>query len=722
MNTKFTIKNFRVFDENGVSIDIKPMTILTGCNSSGKSSIVRAAFLINSFIKQVNNAIENGEMVELNKYMLDFTCYPNNMLGRFDKVIPNGSTNQNVTLGYTIHSCMLSKDVDVELVFSANKNDDLNNAYLISISMSTDEGVFYSSDKEKGNYYNLNIVKNYLASFAETKIVLDGFVQLFTVSVEDYSEVTNMPEKEIREKQKECIDYLNAIGKDKVMDVAKFLRFGRTTDIPTYTKDQYDILNNTEETGSFFNIPVLDYLHTIKKENIKGVVERELIANDEKNTYVAPHNVVLSASMKVLDDFMASSYDTFDTYFRESEKRFFEHTVVSGNNAPCLVKPSIIQDYLTEHPNGFVGNMDPIFFTWEKNEPLFKKAKTAEEKKKEWDARHITFENLYSVVMIWNEKYSPNISKFYSGGCASTELPEGTFDTPGIFHHHAFDMLVTFAEALTHEAISATGYENMSYVSSSRATVKKLYAMDEKDDFTELLKKHIEAKRGYDAKRAYPRPKYKVHDFMNRWLKAFGLGESLSFELDPDGLGVKIRLKKSKEDCGRLLADEGYGITQLISILLQIETAILSAKNKRHNNSLLRALDGYDEDKFHYEEITIAIEEPEIHLHPNYQSKLAEMFVDAYTNYNIHFVIETHSEYLIRKIQTLTAKKKIEADEISILYVYCPNIEQRPLYTPQVKSISIKPDGRLSDSFGPGFFDEADNSAMELLTLKEQEL
>ena len=32
MNTKLTIKNFRVFDENGVTVDLKPITVLTGCN------------------------------------------------------------------------------------------------------------------------------------------------------------------------------------------------------------------------------------------------------------------------------------------------------------------------------------------------------------------------------------------------------------------------------------------------------------------------------------------------------------------------------------------------------------------------------------------------------------------------------------------------------------------------------------------------------------------
>ena len=38
MNNTYTIKNFRVFDEKGATLSIKPITILTGCNSSGKSS------------------------------------------------------------------------------------------------------------------------------------------------------------------------------------------------------------------------------------------------------------------------------------------------------------------------------------------------------------------------------------------------------------------------------------------------------------------------------------------------------------------------------------------------------------------------------------------------------------------------------------------------------------------------------------------------------------
>ena len=721
MNTKLTIKNFRVFDENGVSIDIKPLTILTGCNSSGKSSIVKAAFLLNSFIKQISKANEEiGNKIKLSNYKLDFTRYPNNLLGRFDKVIPKGSSSQKVTLGYSIHSYLLSKDVDVLLVFAADENDDLNNAYLESISMSIEGGVFYSSDKEKGSAYNLNLIKNYLPSFVKAKIVIDDVCDLFSLPI---GEEFGISEEYFENEKNNLVPQLQEIGRDRIMDIAKYIRFTNDSIHLKYKKEQRELLKWTEDNNSFFNIPVLDYLHSISKEEIWTVVEEKMVSDDGMNTYLANHSVVLSASKKVVDDFMASPFDTFDAYFKDFEHRFLEHAVAVGKDYPCLAKTTISQTFLTNHPEGFWRSSEAIYIG-DENEPSFKPAKTPEQKMKEWNEMPLTFDALYNVIMLWNEKYTTENSEYYyTGGCKKDSLPDETFETPGSFHHDAFEMLTTFAEHISYETILNSGFENMSYVSSARATVKKLYAMEEKSDFTELLQRYFDAKHNYVDRDYSLRSKYKVNEFINHWIKQFKLGESLSFELDEDGLGVKILLHKTNDDKGHLLSDEGYGITQLISIMLQIETAIISAKNEKANDNYgLTAIDKYDTDVFHFEECTIAIEEPEIHLHPSYQSKLAEMFVEAYSKYNIHFIIETHSEYLIRKLQTLAAKKIINSNDISIQYVYSPNIEERPLYTPQITSIKVKSDGRLTDSFGPGFFDEADNAAMELLTLKEQNL
>ena len=103
-------------------------------------------------------------------------------------------------------------------------------------------------------------------------------------------------------------------------------------------------------------------------------------------------------------------------------------------------------------------------------------------------------------------------------------------------------------------------------------------------------------------------------------------------------------------------------------------------------------LDGFKTDEFYYENKTIAIEEPEIHLHPKYQSLLADMFLEAYKTYNIHFIIETHSEYLIRESQVLVSKMGFVNNEDSD-----KNSPFRTYYIPQNDtpySLGYRKDGK----------------------------
>jgi predicted ATPase len=123
----------------------------------------------------------------------------------------------------------------------------------------------------------------------------------------------------------------------------------------------------------------------------------------------------------------------------------------------------------------------------------------------------------------------------------------------------------------------------------------------------------------------------------------------------------------------------------------------------------------------HYLQKVVIIEEPENSLHPAFQSMLAEMFVEAIKKFNIQLIIETHSEYLIRKLQYLTASTKsdLNSDDTVIYYFYHP--DKIPPGEKQVKKINMQKDGRLTDDFGSGFFDEADNIALELFLLKESQ-
>jgi len=154
------------------------------------------------------------------------------------------------------------------------------------------------------------------------------------------------------------------------------------------------------------------------------------------------------------------------------------------------------------------------------------------------------------------------------------------------------------------------------------------------------------------------------------------------------------------------LADMGFGYSQLIPILLEI---ILIAQKNRKN---------WEEALPEYSSSIFLLEEPEANLHPDLQSKLVDVLIDAAKRFNIQFIIETHSEYIIRKLQLLTARGELKRGDTKIFYFKRPGT-----YTKNespVKELHIKEDGLMSDRFGKGFLDEADRIAMELYRIQRQ--
>ena len=70
---------------------------------------------------------------------------------------------------------------------------------------------------------------------------------------------------------------------------------------------------------------------------------------------------------------------------------------------------------------------------------------------------------------------------------------------------------------------------------------------------------------------------------------------------------------------------------------------------------------------------------------------------------------------MIRKLQYLVATKETYPKDVALYYFHDP--ENIPQGEEQVKKIEILEDGNLSDNFGQGFFDEADNLAIDLFNL-----
>jgi predicted ATPase len=93
------------------------------------------------------------------------------------------------------------------------------------------------------------------------------------------------------------------------------------------------------------------------------------------------------------------------------------------------------------------------------------------------------------------------------------------------------------------------------------------------------------------------------------------------------------------------------------------------------------------------------LEQPELHLHPAVQSRLADFLLFARPD--IRVVVETHSEYLVNRVRLQVVDQKYDAADISILFA-----EQMDGVT-QFRRLEVSELGDLSD-WPPGFFDTSD--------------
>ncbi|MBV6511065.1 MAG: hypothetical protein FMNOHCHN_00544 [Ignavibacteriaceae bacterium] len=107
----------------------------------------------------------------------------------------------------------------------------------------------------------------------------------------------------------------------------------------------------------------------------------------------------------------------------------------------------------------------------------------------------------------------------------------------------------------------------------------------------------------------------------------------------------------------------------------------------------------------------ILIQQPELHLHPALQSEIAELCSNnsPSSHSKTKYMIETHSEHLIRGYQLLIAKRKIKPEHIRFYY-----------FNPtkgKTKVVNLKVDnfGNFITPWPNGFFSEASDLSYKLL-------
>lgn len=147
-----------------------------------------------------------------------------------------------------------------------------------------------------------------------------------------------------------------------------------------------------------------------------------------------------------------------------------------------------------------------------------------------------------------------------------------------------------------------------------------------------------------------------------------------------------IRLVDKVTEIDVSLLDVGFGISQILPVIVQS----LASRGK-----------------------TIAIEQPEIHLHPRLQAELADVFIEsALGEAQNTFIIETHSENLLLRIMRRmreTAKGELPSgypsvtpDQICVLYVDVNSKGDSGF----IQELPLNSRGELIKAWPRGFFEE----------------
>lgn len=201
-----------------------------------------------------------------------------------------------------------------------------------------------------------------------------------------------------------------------------------------------------------------------------------------------------------------------------------------------------------------------------------------------------------------------------------------------------------------------------------RTYPKRFYASDDESPINNKGETNIGAKL-YEADD-------KAKGEINSWFESFEIPyKFITKNIGNYGTGdvIAVILQDSRSKVKVTPADVGFGIGQVLPII--IDSTILENK-------------------------IICVEQPEIHLHPRLQAHLADLFINSIKSNNNQWIIETHSEALMLRIQRRIREGQISPRDIKILYV--DNSQNGSV----VIDIPLNSKGDFLKHWPDGFFEE----------------
>jgi predicted ATPase len=170
---------------------------------------------------------------------------------------------------------------------------------------------------------------------------------------------------------------------------------------------------------------------------------------------------------------------------------------------------------------------------------------------------------------------------------------------------------------------------------------------------------------------------------VSEWLRYLDIAHSTSSK-DLGKLGHELKVTLSPQGQGQDLTHVGVGVSQVLPILVMC----LISK----------------------EDDLLILEQPELHLHPKVQTRLADFFLSVMLT-GKQCIIETHSEYLINRIRYRAATEREGNKVTDNLRIYFTNkVDNKTVFN----NVTVNEYGAILD-WPDGFFDQSQREAEEIL-------
>ncbi|MEA3495550.1 MAG: AAA family ATPase [Bacteroidota bacterium] len=141
--TGFGLKNFRVFKEK-TWFDFAPITVLTGPNNSGKSSLIKAILM------QKENKFTEHSILDSLKFSTD-----NSLLGDFNSCISdNNSENNEISFYFPFHFRYIQTELILRLSFKVVKNNEKVKLTYFKVTEKKSGKIIFDFYETKSRHWN----------------------------------------------------------------------------------------------------------------------------------------------------------------------------------------------------------------------------------------------------------------------------------------------------------------------------------------------------------------------------------------------------------------------------------------------------------------------------------------------------------------------------------------------------------------------------------------